>query len=364
LLGRRLVGLRLVARPESGDWSSGTRWRRIALLFAFGCLALGVAIIVATFVHFLAQGYVAWDAPTYLAAGERLNAGHNLYALGPGDRAVYIDPPFWTVPLLSPPPIAVLWRPIALLGNTGILIWWGVCIASIVGSVVAVCVRAPRIGGPAVLVLAVPLAWELGTANVNGLLFAGFIAVWLLSRAGRDQAAGVVVAVMASLKVWPALFVLWFIARRRGTAVSAFVLAATAIAIGSVLFAGLGSNLMYLQIGAAIKPSPGSIAGWLLSAGIDIPWIGYVIAVVAVAAVVAFRRYAGITFTITVAAIVLASPAVYINSFALLFTALAPVVWPLSVGRQADRTSGDVPAKEPSTIGWLRARTTTPIVRY
>jgi hypothetical protein len=46
----------------------------------------------------------------YLAAGERLNAGHQLYALMPGNRPVDIHPPFWTVPLLSPPPIAVLFR--------------------------------------------------------------------------------------------------------------------------------------------------------------------------------------------------------------------------------------------------------------
>src|SRR3954468_15126551 len=58
------------------------------------------------------------DAWNYLAAGERLNAAHPLYALSPGDRAIQLLPPYWTVPLLAPPPITVLWRPLALLGDS------------------------------------------------------------------------------------------------------------------------------------------------------------------------------------------------------------------------------------------------------
>src|SRR5687767_10188966 len=55
------------------------------------------------------------DANTYLAAGERLNAGHDLYRLRPGDREVLIIPELFTQPLVSPPPIAVLWRPLAAI---------------------------------------------------------------------------------------------------------------------------------------------------------------------------------------------------------------------------------------------------------
>ena len=47
------------------------------------------------------------DATTYQAAGERWNAGHDLYRLGPGDRDVLPWPGRYTAPLLSPPPIAV-----------------------------------------------------------------------------------------------------------------------------------------------------------------------------------------------------------------------------------------------------------------
>jgi hypothetical protein len=36
------------------------------------------------------------DAWNYLAAGERLNAGHPLYALSAGDRPVPLAPPYWS----------------------------------------------------------------------------------------------------------------------------------------------------------------------------------------------------------------------------------------------------------------------------
>ncbi len=54
------------------------------------------------------------DANTYLAAGERLNDGHPLYALQPGDRPVLLVGEY-PVPLFSPPPIAAIWRPLAIV---------------------------------------------------------------------------------------------------------------------------------------------------------------------------------------------------------------------------------------------------------
>src|SRR5438093_1020563 len=63
------------------------------------------------------------DAWNYLAAGERLNAGHPLYALSPGDRPVTLVPPYWSVPLLAPPPIAVAWRPLAVFGEPAMVAW-------------------------------------------------------------------------------------------------------------------------------------------------------------------------------------------------------------------------------------------------
>jgi hypothetical protein len=55
------------------------------------------------------------DVYTYLAAAERLNVGHNLYGpLLPGDRFINTSI-YEPAPLISPPLIAVLWRPLAVL---------------------------------------------------------------------------------------------------------------------------------------------------------------------------------------------------------------------------------------------------------
>ena len=79
-------------------------------------LALVLGLLVATQRIYFERWVIPGDAFTYLSAGERLNAGHLLYALSPGDRPVGLHPPFWTVPLVSPPPIAVVFRLFAVFG--------------------------------------------------------------------------------------------------------------------------------------------------------------------------------------------------------------------------------------------------------
>ena len=98
-------------------------WRTVAWLVL---VAVAVAVWVATFQAFgFAPAVSGSDAWNYLAAGERLNAGHLLYALSPGDRPIAVLPPYWTVPLLAPPPIAVVWRPLAVLGDPAMTLWAG-----------------------------------------------------------------------------------------------------------------------------------------------------------------------------------------------------------------------------------------------
>jgi hypothetical protein len=84
---------------------------------------------------------------------------------------------------------------------------------------------------------------------------------------------------------------------------------------------------------------------------INIPWVGYAIAAAAAIALFAFRRFVGMTYAIAISAIVVATPALYLNSFALLVTAMSPFVWPVLVH-----------PLPPGTIGGLRARTNARIV--
>ena len=106
------------------------RWRG-PIALAVAALAV-VAIVTSFWVSISDAPRIAADAYTYLAAGERLNAGNHLYELRPGDRWIWINPPFWTVPLLSPPLIGVLWRPLAALpSDSGLLLWQALTIGTI-----------------------------------------------------------------------------------------------------------------------------------------------------------------------------------------------------------------------------------------
>ncbi|MGH2513320.1 MAG: hypothetical protein ACRDGQ_11595, partial [Candidatus Limnocylindrales bacterium] len=84
----------------------------------------------------LHPGALGSDPSNYSAAGLRLNAGHALYGpLLAGDRAVPGYPELYPAPLLSPPLVAVIWRPLALLpGEVAMTAWWagGLIIVSLI----------------------------------------------------------------------------------------------------------------------------------------------------------------------------------------------------------------------------------------
>jgi hypothetical protein len=79
---------------------------------------------------------IGQDTWNYLAAGERLNAGHSIYALVAGDRPILLEPPS-AVPLISPPLVAVLWRPLAFLPDwLGMWAWWAASAAAMLATTV------------------------------------------------------------------------------------------------------------------------------------------------------------------------------------------------------------------------------------
>ena len=70
--------------PRAARAASLGRWRRpLALGLA---IVAGVAIATAFWLSISDAPKVGADGYTYLAAGERLNAGHHLYELRPDDR--------------------------------------------------------------------------------------------------------------------------------------------------------------------------------------------------------------------------------------------------------------------------------------
>lgn len=305
------------------------------LRIALPALALGLVTTIQ--IVYFDRGFVPGDAFTYLAAGERLNDGHALYALSPGDRPVGLKPPFWTVPLLSPPPIAVLFRPLALLPNDlGPYVWWAICIAAIVGTMVVMLWHRPILVGPVVMLLAIPIVYEIGVGNLNSLLIAGIVGAWVLLVRGHDAAAGAVVAGMTALKLTPVVLAWWLITQRRWSGVRGFVAAGGIIGAISVVGAGLAAHIEYLGIirqTSSIGTSELSLAGIARNLGVEsnvaalAPTIALLVGFVVMWVV---RSRPGLAYAVAVVTMLVGSPVVNVNWFTVLLTALAPAIWPMS----------------------------------
>ena len=316
--------------------------------------AVALGLLIAIQINYFDRGFIPGDAFTYLAAGERLNDGHALYALSPGDRPVGLKPPFWTVPLLSPPPIAVLFRPLALLpDDLGPYVWWAVCIVAIVGTMVVMLRRRPILVGAAIVILSIPIVYEIGVGNLNGLLVAGIAGAWLLLVRGRDLPAGAVIAGMTALKLTPVVLAWWLITQRRWHALKAFAVAGLVIAGISIVGAGLAPHLEYLGIvrqTSTTGTSELSLAGLGRVLGLDPALAGLLPTLALVAgfgAIWLLRGRPGLAYGAAVVTMLVGSPVVNVNWFTVLLVALAPAVWPMGQPPAAGSLGSDAVAPRP-----------------
>jgi len=311
--------------------SSGWAVRVLAIVLPVLALATIVALLAGYFRH----GLIPGDAFTYLAAGERLNVGHLLYALSPGDRPVGLKPPYWTVPLLSPPFIAVLFRPFALLGDAGAYAWWGLTITTIAVTVFALLRQSPITASLALLALSIPLVYEIAVGNVNGLILGGSVLAWVLSRDRRETLLGANVAFIAALKLTPLALGVWVVARGRRASIVSLTLTCILLAAVSVVGAGFSTHVEYFTVmrtTLSTGTSEMSLGGLGRAIGLDAT-LASILPVAAVAigciATVLLRRRPALSYGAAVITMVLGSPVVNINTPVLLLALLAPVAFPL-----------------------------------
>lgn len=308
------------------------RRRRLFELVAVGS---AIGIVIAIFAVYLQRGFVPGDAFVYLGAGERLNAGHPLYAISPGDRPIGVEPPFWTVPLLSPPPIAVLWRPLAALPwELGVYVWWAIDLAAIALAIGLMVRRRPLLVSAGITVVSVPLVYEIGVANMNGLILLGLVLAWRSFVRGDDRGTGIAVGLMGAFKLTPAVLGWWLIVGRRWTAVRWTVATGLVVLAVSLLGAGLDAHLRYLDIvreAAAQGARPLSLAGMALYLGAPAA-IASALPTLALAGgfvlMAILRRRPDLAFAVAVLTMVFGSPTVSINWFIYLLACLAPIAWP------------------------------------
>lgn len=270
------------------------------------------------------------DAWNYLAAGERLNAGHSIYAFVAGDRPVFLDlPPH--VPLLSPPLVAVLWRPLAVLPDwLAMWSWWAASAVAMLATTMWIVLKGRWQAVLLVFVLAAAIGGCAVGGNLNSFLAPAMALSWWSVQVGRPRVAGFLTALGAALKIGPAALLLWLAVRREGRAIVAFTIGAAALAAISLLGAGFQQHLDFLSVARSSTDTAGwggSIPGVLsqlkasrtvIELSIPAVWI------VGAALVWALRHHPAGAFAVAVVLTIWGTPVVHLTAVALLLAVAAP----------------------------------------
>ena len=281
------------------------------------------------------QTAIGSDSSNYYAAGLRLNAGHPMYHLSPGDRPVpLLPPPASDAALLSPPLLGVVWRPLALLGDVSMVIWWLAGMTTLGGIALWMALNG-SIRRNAVIALIAPfIALCMWSGNVNPFVVALLIGVWAAHSRGHPAVAGGLLAVAAGLKLTPAYLAWWLLVRRDWPALKAFVAVGIGVAAVSLLGAGLDNHLEYLGVArttALSGASPWSVPGFLANSGVPasiaaLGAFGWVL--LCGAAVWLLRARPRASFAAGVLLVLYASPVVLLGNLALILASTAPFPGP------------------------------------
>jgi hypothetical protein len=281
------------------------------------------------------------DANTYLAAGERLNAGHGLYALEPGDRPVLIVPGQFSAPLVSPPTIAAIWRPFAAV-PFGFQLWLLATWVALLGAVAWVVYWTGAPGLVLAVVLAEPIGNQLSIGNVTSFFPALLILTWNFRR--RPWIASVI-SLMTAIKIAPGVMFGWSRVSRHPRWIAWAIASMAAILAATAIAAGPGSFLDYLGVAGSTSPSPLSLSGLT-----GVSWMTFAALIVGTVLAAAIRNEAW-SYVVAVVAMVAGTPALYLAGLVPLLAVLAPLAE--RNRREAFALFGWMPGWIPS---WSRSR--------
>lgn len=255
------------------------------------------------------------DAITYLAAGERLNSGHDLYMLGPGDRPVSINSRISPAALLSPPTIAVLWRPIAFL-PFGFALWVAAAWAALLGTAFYLVYRSGLRGAVLAAALSPAIGEQLAVCNVAAFFPLLLTLAW---RWRGTAASGAIVGLMASIKLAPGAMGGWLVGVRAWRAVAATAMVLLAAILICIIGAGPSSIPKYIEVARSIGPSEYSLSGLT-----GIGWLTPAVLIGGTLCAIALGRWPAWSFIVAVTASVLGTPALYVSGLVTLLATLAP----------------------------------------
>ncbi len=241
-------GLRLLARP-------GVRASIVVLL-----AVVAVAYRLLQFASLTGRIQWGYDFSAYWQAAGRLLTSLSPYSAeqlagpyGPQQQFLY----------LYPPPLAAAVTPLAALFpdyRAAAWIWTGIGAAILVWAVAALWRaeglgdRFPLLAGRGRWLLLAgafafpPVVGELVMGNVHLLLLGLLTVAWLGVRRGTTRgewAAGLAVGVAATIKVFPALLLLWFLLTRRPRAAVGVVVGAVVAALVALPLTGIQPWLDY-----------------------------------------------------------------------------------------------------------------------
>jgi hypothetical protein len=282
-------------------------------------------------------GYSGWspaaigqDTWNYLGAGERLNAGHSIYALVAGDRPILIQPPA-NVPLVSPPLIAVVWRPLALLPDwLAMWAWWAASAAAMLATTIWIVLKGRWQAVAMVFVLATTIGECAVSGNLNSFLAPALAVSWWATEAGRPRVAGSLTALGTVLKIGPAAILLWLAVRREGKAIVSFAICVVGLAAVSLLGAGFQQHVDFLSVARSSTDAAGwgaSIPGLLRQLNAPQPVLELCIPAVWIlgaALVWGLRHRPAWAFSVAVILVIWGTPVVHMTAVALLLAIAAP----------------------------------------
>jgi hypothetical protein len=317
-------------------------FQAMALVYLAGCAAFSILDRP----DLLRPAAIGTDASNYYAAGLRLNAGHPLYELSPGDREVPVRSSLDVAPLLSPPPVAVLWRPLALLpGDLVMTLWAAAGGLLLVISAAWLVTRLRTESALAMLVVGPMVGLTIWSGNVHAYLVAALVLAWLAHERGHPAAAGAIAGVAAALKISPILLLPWFVARRDWRGAGAMVAALAAVGILSLAGAGLDNHLAYVGVAgtaSAAGATPLSVPGILASLGLPGQMVHLAPVAVMTAGALAMwplRSRPGIAWAVALVAGIYGTPVVHMVGLSALLAALAPFRGPSLL--DSVRTAGE-----------------------
>ena len=308
-------------------------------VFAWAAVGIGLCFlgfVVWSLLSHALPGAPGRDIHNYILAGLRLNVGHPLYTYGPGDEHIPAGDGSTDYALYSPPLIGVVFRLVVLLPSNGFYIWWVAMAALELLALAMLIRRAPLLAGLALLLLGIPIGVLLEFGNVDCLVAFGMFVAWRWLVDGHDDRAAILIAVLASLKLTPIVFVWWLIVtgRRRAAAVAL----GAGVACALVAMAGTEPLIFakFVQVTTANVASPATsigAAGLASLAGLPdavSAWIPRLILIFGIAAMWILRKRPGISFAIGASLMWLGSPIASLHTPALMLVALAPWAWPMA----------------------------------